>query len=82
MSTIKIREDRLRRLLTKHGYQLHKTPARSWLRKHYGAGYMITLDNYAVSGCYNREYEDTLERVEAFAKSIRGLSREPPAQTA
>lgn len=71
MST-KIREDRLRRLLTKHDHKLLKTPARSWFREYYGPGYMIinTLNNTIVSGCYWREYQDTLEGAEAFANTL------------
>jgi len=71
MTTDKIREDRVRRHLRKMGYcgyRLCKTPARSWLRKHYGAGYMI-IDNYSncvVSGAWPHEYADTLEHVEAW----------------
>jgi hypothetical protein len=64
----KAREDRVRRALAKHGYVLKKTPARSWQRAHYPVGYQIVDDrNTVVAGCYQREYEDTLERVEWFA---------------
>ncbi len=66
MSTEKIREDRQRRSLTKAGYRLCKTPARSWLRHNYGAGYMILLNNLAVDGFGSRTYMMTLEEVEAF----------------
>lgn len=64
----KTRESRARRALAKLGYRLHKTPARSWLRSHYGAGYMITENNCIVAGCYNHEYEITLTKVEDFAR--------------
>lgn len=68
MSTDKIREDRARRALSKKGYRLCKTPARSWLRGHYGVGYMIVNDrNEVVSGCRGREYTDTLADVETAA---------------
>ena len=74
--SIKIREDRVRRRLTKAGFRLNKTPARSWLR-YYGPGYMI-LDhrNNVVSGCRDRQYQNTLEDVEAFAAS----HAEPPVR--
>jgi hypothetical protein len=50
------------------GLQLRKTPARSSLRW-FGAGYMVinTERNEAVAGACQREYEMTLEQVEAFA---------------
>ncbi|ATQ66900.1 hypothetical protein CQW49_02550 [Methylosinus trichosporium OB3b] len=64
----KIREDRARRALTKAGYRLHKTPARSWLRREYGTGYQIgDQSNAIVAGCVHRQYEMTLEDVESFA---------------
>jgi hypothetical protein len=67
MSTsLKVREARARRKLLKLGYGLEKTPARSWLR-HYGAGYQISQNNFIVAGCYQREYELTIEQVEDFA---------------
>ena len=66
MSTEKIREDRQRRRFTKAGYRLCKTPARSWLRHDYGAGYMILLNDVAVDGFGSRTYMMTLEEVEAF----------------
>ncbi len=66
MSTEKIREDRQRRRFTKASYHLRKTPARSWLRQYYGAGYMILLNNFVVDGCGQRAYMMTLEEVEAF----------------
>lgn len=65
---IKIRENRVRRQLARKGYKLCKTPARSWLRAHYGPGYMIVNDrNFVVEGCFSRQYEATLEQVEEFA---------------
>lgn len=66
MSRIKRREDRARRQLARMGYRLNKTPTRSWLRAYYGPGYMILDGNTVVSGCFGREYSDTLERVEEF----------------
>jgi hypothetical protein len=63
----KIHEDRLRRALYKRGFRLCKTPARSWLRKHYGPGYIIVdWTNTVREGCCSRAYEATLEDVEAF----------------
>ncbi len=68
MVTIKIREDRVRRLLGKSGHRLHKTPARSWIRQYYGAGYMISNERgEVVSGCCERQYTDKLDVTEAFA---------------
>lgn len=63
----KYREDRARYRLRKLGYRLKKTPTRSWLRSYYGPGYQV-LDgrNYVIAGCYNREYELTLEQIEDF----------------
>jgi hypothetical protein len=66
MSTEKIREDRQRRRLTKAGYRLCKTPARSWLRHDHGVGYMILLNHLVVDGFGSRTYMMTLEEVEAF----------------
>ncbi|MGY4230419.1 hypothetical protein ACVMIH_007780 [Bradyrhizobium sp. USDA 4503] len=66
-TTTKIREDRLRRRLTKGGYTLAKTPARSWLRKHYGVGYMVLQSGHILLGWAGRQYTATLEEVEAFA---------------
>ncbi|WP_133771512.1 hypothetical protein [Enterovirga rhinocerotis] len=73
MSAIKIREDRVRRLLARAGYRLKKTPARSHLRKYFDTGYTIVgyYDNIGVLGCYSRMYEATLEDVEEFAARAR-----------
>ena len=69
MTSIKIREDRLRRRLAKGGYSLCKTPSRSWLRHEYGAGYMIADHNrYVVAGGYGlNPYSVSLDEAEAFA---------------
>lgn len=69
MSDEKIREDRIRRALAKRGYLLRKTPARSWLRQHYGVGYMIVDANRdtVISGCSAQPYSDSLDDVETFA---------------
>lgn len=68
-ASVKVREDRVRRALAKRGYILRKTPARSWLRQHYGPGYMIieAHRNRIVSGCRHHAYEDNIEQVERFA---------------
>lgn len=68
MTPEKIREDRVRRALAKDGYRLHKTPARSWRREHFGVGYMIVeVDrNFAVSGYSPVPYSDSLDEVEEF----------------
>jgi hypothetical protein len=72
MLTDKIREDRLRRSLNKLEHRLEKTPARSWLREHYGPGYQVVdLTNTVVFGCWNRQYQATLDEVEAFALKLQ-----------
>jgi hypothetical protein len=71
MTTIKIREDRLRRRLAKAGQRLAKTPSRSWLRQEHGLGYMV-LDhtNTVRLGCGHHEYDATLDEAEAFASKL------------
>lgn len=65
MSTEKVREDRCRRALRRRGMLLKKTPARSWLRQHYGAGYMIVDErNRVVAGYDGRAYRLALADVE------------------
>jgi hypothetical protein len=65
--TEKTREARIRRQLRRHGFILQKTPARSWLRAYYGAGYMITDDRNCVRcGARPHEYSATLDEVEDF----------------
>ena len=65
------RESRVRRLLKKRGHYLAKTPARSWLRKEYGAGYMVTNDrNTVVLGAHRHAYDGSLEEVEGFAADL------------
>lgn len=64
MITDKIREDRARRLLIKHGYRLKKSPSRAWERQYYGPGYMILRDNLVQWGCYSRQWDLTLDEVE------------------
>ncbi|RUW58361.1 hypothetical protein EOA16_28030 [Mesorhizobium sp. M7A.F.Ca.US.008.03.1.1] len=70
MRTEKSREDNARRRLSKHGFRLRKTPARSWLRAYYGPGYMITENNTVVRGCHGREYTDTLADVESYVADL------------
>jgi hypothetical protein len=60
------RERSARRQLSRLGFRLEKTPARSWLRREYGPGYQIFEGNTVVDGCGSREYELTLEAVEAW----------------
>jgi hypothetical protein len=76
---LKVREDRVRCALIKRGYLLRKTPARSWLRQHYGPGYMIIEAdrNLVVSGYRRRAYEDDIEHAEWFA-----FERPPAEETA
>lgn len=71
MSSIKIREDRIRRRLAEGGYRLRKTPARSWLRTEYGPGYMVVDHTNVVRlGCWHREYQASLDEVETFALEL------------
>jgi hypothetical protein len=78
-------EARLRRFLTSAGYTLKKTPARHWTRAPHGEGYTILNDRNSVEiGCHTREYEATLEDVEAFvadlcAEVVKELAATPPA---
>lgn len=65
-STERNRERSARRHLSRLGFRLEKTPARSWLRKQYGAGYQILQGNIVVAGCLFREYEMTLGAVETW----------------
>lgn len=65
-ATERNRERSARRQLSRLGFRLEKTPARSWLRKEYGPGYDILEGNIVVAGCFTRQYEMTLEEVEAW----------------
>lgn len=64
---VNAREQRMRRLLARGGFRLHKTPARSWLREYYDLGYMITFDNVVQVGCHVHDYDASLEDVEYWA---------------
>lgn len=67
-------ERRLRRKLSKYGYRLRKTPARSWMRQYYSPGFIITdQSNTVCFGCWTREYEATLEDVTEFTKCLQSL---------
>ena len=68
---IAAREQRVRRVLARNDYRLHKTPARSWLRHYYEPGFMVTQDNTAVLGCGANPYEATIEEVEEWASELR-----------
>lgn len=65
----KTEENRLRRLLARTGHCLQKTPSRSWLREHYGVGYMVTRDNVVRLGCLHHAYNANLQDVAKFASS-------------
>ena len=68
--TIKIREDRARRLLAKRGLRLCKTPSRVWVRC-FGPRYMVLNHNMVVvMGSPERKYQATLEEIEAFARAL------------
>lgn len=58
------RERKSRNHLKKHGFRLQKTPPRHWTRAAYGVGYQILHGGRVVQGCFQREYEMTLEQVE------------------
>lgn len=66
-NSIKTRENRLRRLLTRQGLRLEKTPARSWQRHCHPVGYMIMRGSLVVEGGSSRQWEATLEQAENFA---------------
>ena len=68
------RERRLRRKLAQLGFRLHKTPARSWLRAYYGSGFMVTDNNTVVFGCFQREYDVSIEDVEEWADELPRLA--------
>ena len=68
-SITKSRENRARRQLSRMGYRLEKTPARSWQRDHYPPGYMILQGGIVVEGGSSRRWEATLEQVETFTAS-------------
>jgi hypothetical protein len=67
MTSDKTRENRARRMLAKFGFQLKKSPTRSWERQYYGPGYMILRNNWVKWGCSNRQWDMTLDEVEAIA---------------
>ncbi len=66
LATERSRERSARRQLSRLGFRLEKTPARSWLREEYGSGYQIVAGNTVVNGCTSRQYEMTLEAVESW----------------
>ena len=69
--TQKAREDRVRRKLRRNGYLLKKTPARSWLRREYGAGCLvIDSGNCVIVGGGGRGYRASLEDVEDWASEL------------
>lgn len=60
-------EATIRRRLAAKGFTLQKTPARHWMRAEFGVGNQVVDDrNVVVAGCYQREFDATLEQVEAF----------------
>lgn len=68
---LRSREDRVRRVLRHAGLNLQKTPARSWMRAHYGVGYQVFDDaNTVVYGCYYRRFQATLEECEVYAADL------------
>jgi hypothetical protein len=69
-SNLPDRERALRRNLSKTDRRLHKTPARSRLRREYGPGYMVTRNNTVEFGYWNRSYEATLDEVEDWAAEL------------
>ncbi|WAC25753.1 hypothetical protein [Ancylobacter sp. SL191] len=74
MSSLKVRENKLRRHLARHNHRLEKTPSRHWSKSFYGAGYMV-IENYTNSvalGCFHQPYDATLEQAEAFLTRFVG----------
>ncbi|GLV24162.1 hypothetical protein TomTYG45_06040 [Sphingobium sp. TomTYG45] len=68
---LKSRENRLRARLKALDYRLQKTPARSQLREHYGAGYMVVdYRNTVMLGACQRAYDATVDDVEEFADNL------------
>lgn len=79
MPTIKSREARLRRALTRDGYILRKTPA--CLIPRYGSGYMV-LDgstNLPCIGYTPQPYNADLEEVENWAGGADAEDADGPA---
>jgi len=63
-----VSENTLRRHLSAKGYRLMKNPARHWTRSEYGVGYQVVDDrNIIVAGCYQREFDASIEQVAEFA---------------
>ena len=60
-----INEARLRRILHKQGYQLHKSRARNW-SLHNQLGYIIIKDNCVMAGA---DYDLSLDDVREFAEN-------------
>lgn len=48
----------------------------------YDVGYQILSGNMVVEGCFQREYEMTLEQVEEHVKSLAKMSLEEKVQNA
>ena len=67
----KNREKQARGLLAMYGYVLKKSPANSWERKYYGPGYMILENNTVKWGCYNRQWDMSLEDVEYIISDLK-----------
>ncbi|WP_439925429.1 hypothetical protein [Nitrobacter sp. JJSN] len=59
----KIREQKARNQLKKHGFRLNKAPARHWTRAQYGVGYQLIAPTGFVIGANQREYEMSLAGV-------------------
>jgi hypothetical protein len=71
MPTTTQRETKAHNQLKKRCYRLEKTPARHWTRAEYGVGYQVLDDrNVVIQGCYQREFEMTLEEVEEYVEHL------------
>jgi hypothetical protein len=63
---LKAREDWLRRMAANQSLRLCKN-RRRWIREHYGDQYhLVDHTNTVVRGAQSREYDATLDEIEAF----------------
>jgi hypothetical protein len=66
--SVKIREQRVRRVLARNGMRLRKSRTTSPEREYYGPGYMILDERNDIrEGGASRQYETDLRGVEWFA---------------
>ncbi len=68
-------ESKLRRQLMNRGLRLEKTPARHWLRREYGEGYMVLANNQVVLGCTNHMWDASIGEVSEFVAGLASAWR-------